>query len=129
MQAFKKLNEAEALSIANKRVSNILSKYTEMIEAKEINPAVFEDPAEHELAKQLDLKGKAVVELCQSAKYNEVLLQLADLRQAVDDFFDTVMVMTEDKQKRENRILLLSKLRALFLQVADIALLRNTHLE
>ncbi|HLB42911.1 MAG TPA: glycine--tRNA ligase subunit beta [Gammaproteobacteria bacterium] len=129
VQAFKKLNEAEALSIANKRVSNILSKYTEMIEAKEINPAVFEDPAEHELAKQLDLKGKAVVELCQSAKYNEVLLQLADLRQAVDDFFDTVMVMTEDKQKRENRILLLSKLRALFLQVADIALLRNTHLE
>ena len=57
-------------------------------------------------------------------KYDEVLVQLAGLHQPIDDFFNQVMVMTEDKAQRENRILLLTQLRALFLQVADIALLQ-----
>lgn len=124
VQAFKKLPEAETLSIANKRVSNILAKYVDDIEAKTIAPDYFENAAETELAKQLDAKSHVIVELSQTGKYDAMLLQLADLRKPVDDFFDQVMVMTDDKPRRENRILLLSKLRALFLQVADIALLQ-----
>lgn len=124
VQAFKKLSEAETLSIANKRVSNILSKYVDTIDAQGVDPGYFESAAEKELARQLELKSKVVAQLSQSGKYDEVLLQLAELRKPVDDFFDQVMVMTEDKPRRENRILLLSKLRALFLQVADIALLQ-----
>jgi len=124
VQAFKKLKEAEALSIANKRVSNILAKYGEVTDALVMQPTFFEHAAESELAHQLEVKSKIVAELSQSGKYDAVLLQLADLRKPVDDFFDQVMVMTEDKPRRENRILLLSKLRSLFLQVADIALLQ-----
>ena len=120
---FKKLEEAEALSIANKRVSNILAKYTDKIELQTINSAYFEHPAELELAQQLDTKSQEVTRLYQTREYDKVLLQLAELRQPVDHFFDQVMVMAEDKAKRENRLLLLGKLRALFLQVADIALL------
>lgn len=124
VQAFKKLSEAEALSVANKRVSNILSKYTEAMAAKSINPDYFEHAAEGELARQLDTKSQAIAKLCESGRYDQVLLQLAELRKPVDDFFDQVMVMTDDKPRRENRLLLLIKLRALFLQVADIALLQ-----
>jgi len=124
VQAFKKLAEAETLSIANKRVSNILAKYVDTIDASAIDAAFFENDAEQELARQLDTKSKVVAHLSESGNYDEVLLQLAELRKPVDDFFDQVMVMTEDKHRRENRILLLSKLRALFLQVADIALLQ-----
>lgn len=124
VQAFKKLTEAETLSIANKRVSNILTKYVDKIDAKTIDPQFFESDVEKVLANQLESKSKAVAQLYQSGKYDEVLLQLADLRKPIDDFFDQVMVMTDDKPKRENRILLLGKLRALFLQVADIALLQ-----
>jgi glycyl-tRNA synthetase beta chain len=124
VQAFKKLSEAETLSIANKRVSNILAKYSNTIDAKAINPDFFESAAEQELARQLDAKSQAVRQLYQSGKYDQVLLQLAELRKPIDDFFDQVMVMTEDKPRRENRLLLLTKLRALFLQVADIALLQ-----
>jgi glycyl-tRNA synthetase beta chain len=124
VQAFKKLPEAETLSIANKRVSNILAKYEAVIDAKAIAPAYFENSAEQELARQLEAKSDVVAKLSGLGKYDEVLLQLAELRKPVDDFFDQVMVMTEDKPRRENRILLLSKLRALFLQVADIALLQ-----
>lgn len=124
VQAFKKLPEAETLAIANKRVSNILAKYTATIDAKAIAPAYFENAAEQELARQVEAKSQVVATLSGSGKYDEVLLQLAELRKPLDDFFDQVMVMTEDKPRRENRILLLSKLRALFLQVADIALLQ-----
>jgi glycyl-tRNA synthetase beta chain len=124
VQTFKKLPEAETLSIANKRVSNILAKYVDTIDAKTIDPAFFESMAEKELAKQLEANSQVIVRLYQNRKYDEVLLQLAQLRKPIDDFFDQVMVMTDDKPRRENRILLLSKLRSLFLQVADIALLQ-----
>lgn len=124
VQAFKLLGEAEALSVANKRVSNILAKFSEALEANQISPAHFENAAEEKLAAQLELKSQVVASLYQARKYNEVLLQLAELRQPVDDFFEHVMVMAEDKAKRENRILLLGKLRSLFLHVADIALLQ-----
>lgn len=124
VQAFKKRSEAAILSIANKRVSNILAKYVDTIDAKTIDPAFFESAAETELARQLEAKSQVVARLSQSGQYDQVLLQLAELRKPIDDFFDQVMVMTDDKYKRENRILLLSKLRSLFLQVADIALLQ-----
>lgn len=122
VQAFKKLNEAETLSIANKRVSNILAK-TNAIATIEINAALFENPAETALAQQLEIKRQAVVRLYETGQYDQVLLQLAELRKPIDDFFDHVMVMTDDEARRNNRLLLLKKLRALFLQVADIALL------
>lgn len=124
VQAFKKLTAAETLSIANKRVSNILSKYADAIDAKAIDPAHFENAAEKDLAQQLEAKSKVVKQLYQSGQYDEVLLQLAELREPIDEFFNQVMVMTEDKAKRENRLLLLNQLRSLFLQVADIALLQ-----
>jgi len=124
VQAFKKLSEAESLSVANKRVSNILAKYVEAIEAKAVDPSKFENSAENELAQRLEEKSIVVSRLSDSGKYEEVLFELAGLRKPVDDFFDQVMVMTEDKPRRENRLLLLSKLRSLFLRVADIALLQ-----
>ncbi len=124
VQAFKKLSAAETLSIANKRVSNILSKYAEKIDAKTINPALFENDAERVLAERLEKESQTVTRFYQAGNYEKALLQLAELRQPIDDFFDHVMVMTEDKSLRENRLLLLGKLRTLFSQVADIALLQ-----
>jgi len=47
------------------------------------------------------------------------------LRPAVDNFFDNVMVMTEDEAVRNNRLALLAQLRGLFLKVADISQLQN----
>lgn len=124
VQAFKKLSAAETLSIANKRVSNILSKYSERITATEVDPNIFDNNAEKELSRQLKVKSAVIAKLSQSHEYEKALQELAELRQPIDNFFDEVMVMTDEKPKRENRLLLLSNLRALFLQVADIALLQ-----
>lgn len=124
VQVFKKLQEAESLSVANKRVSNILAKYSDALLAKHIDEKLFEYPEEHALAKALATQVDLVTPLYQAANYVEVLSQLSSLRKAVDLFFDKVLVMAEDKAIRENRLLLLMQLRKLFLQIADIALLQ-----
>ena len=124
VQQFKELPEAPALCVANKRVSNILSKYTETLAASAVNPALFEAPAEHTLAAELAALTLRLQPLLQAAQYAEVLATLATLRAPVDDFFDQVMVMADDLAVRHNRLLLLTQLRALFLQVADVAMLQ-----
>lgn len=124
VQIFKKLQEAESLSVANKRVSNILSKYTENIASQAIDEKLFESDEERDLAIAIQKQIAIVTPLYQSAKYVDVLTQLATLRHPVDHFFDKVLVMADDKKIRENRLLLLKQLRELFLQIADIALLQ-----
>ncbi|MGP1955046.1 MAG: DALR anticodon-binding domain-containing protein, partial [Arsenophonus sp. NC-QC1-MAG3] len=57
-------------------------------------------------------------------KYQSVLIELASLHEVIDAFFDNVMVMDADQIVRINRLTLLSQLRNLFLQVADISLLQ-----
>lgn len=124
VQVFKKMPEAEALSVANKRVSNILAKYDSAITADEIDAKLFEHQSEKVLADKLQEQQSKVMTLSHAAQYKEGLAELATLRQPVDDFFDHVMVMVDDKPRRENRILMLKKLRELFLHVADVALLQ-----
>ena len=124
VESFKKLPEAEALSIANKRVSNILAKYEENILANSIDATLFEVDAEKALAKELQTQQNKISSLSASGNYTEILTQLAALREPVDLYFEKVLVMTDDKATRENRLLLLKHLRELFLHVADIALLQ-----
>ncbi len=120
---FKKLPEAESLAIANKRVTNLLAKQETEINLKQIDKTLFEFPAENTLTQQIEAQEHSIEELSREASYQDILSHLASLRNAVDDFFENVMVMTEDLQRRENRLLILIKLRGLFLQVADVALL------
>ena len=124
VQAFKKQEVAVSLAIANKRVHHILTQYKAPLRAQTVNPAFFEHAAEKKLAHQLEVKNQVIQHLYQTRQYDEVLAQLTELSQPIDDFFNQVMVMVEDQSRRENRILLLSQLRTLFLQVADI-----THLQ
>lgn len=63
--------------------------------------------------------------MLEQGDYASVLALLADLHAPVDAFFEQVMVMAEDQAVRENRLALLSFLRDLFLNVADISLLQE----
>jgi glycyl-tRNA synthetase beta chain len=124
VQGFKNLPEAAALSVANKRVSNILSKYEEAIVASTIDSSLFENDIEKTLATQVaDMHG-SISSLSNEGEYPEILTKLASLREPVDHYFDKILVMVDNKSLRENRLLLLKQLRGLFLHVADIALLQ-----
>jgi len=124
VQTFKNLPEATALSVANKRVSNILSKYEEAIAAPAINSSLFENDIEKTLATQVANMHDSIRSLSENGDYPEILTKLAGLREPVDQYFDKILVMADDKSLRENRLLLLKQLRGLFLHVADIALLQ-----
>jgi glycyl-tRNA synthetase beta chain len=64
---------------------------------------------------------RAVNPLLARREYEAALTHLASLREAVDQFFDTVMVMAEDADVRANRLALLVRLRGVFLQIADLS--------
>ena len=119
---FSALPEAEALAAANKRVSNILAKLDKQPEPS-VNEKLLSEAAEKTLANKVSSMAKQVAPLIESSQYQEALTQLADLRSPIDNFFDHVMVMTDDDAVKNNRLALLHQLRELFLHVADISLL------
>ena len=119
---FRTLDSAEALSAANKRVSNILAKADAAI--GEINLTACVEPAEKVLAEAVLALRTEVQPLIAQGDYTAVLDKLANLRAPVDSFFDNVMVNAEDPALRQNRLAILNTLQGLFLQVADISVLQ-----
>lgn len=119
---FCKLPEAAALAAANKRVSNILAKQDELPKAQ-VNVGLLTEHAEKNLAHELEAMQSVIAPLLAEQDYTRALASLASLRESVDNFFDDVMVMTDDPALRANRLALLHQLRGLFLEVADISYL------
>ncbi|CAI2028784.1 glycine--tRNA ligase subunit beta [Serratia fonticola] len=120
---FRTLEAAAALAAANKRVSNILAKSNDTL-LDHVHASVLKEPAELKLATHLVVLRDKLEPFFAEGRYQEALVELAALRETVDAFFDGVMVMAEDEAVRVNRLTLLSKLRELFLQVADISVLQ-----
>lgn len=114
---------ALSLASANKRIANILAKQDGFTGA-DIDAGLLSEKAETALAKKLQkISEKAEAHLA-NGRYERALLALAGLKKPVDRFFDKVMVMADDPAVRNNRLALLSRIRALFLAVADISLVR-----
>ena len=120
VQTFARLEQAESLAAANKRIVNILRKAGDP-EGLEVNARRLELDAEKSLHSALTNAREKVGPMLEHRRYAEILNELANLRDPVDRFFDDVMVMAEEKDVRNNRLALLGELRALFLDVADIS--------
>ena len=124
LDAFAKSETAEHLAAANKRVANILAKADEA-DSTPPDTKLFVHEAEHALFEAVTNVGEALAPLLEARDYQGALDELAQLRGPVDTFFDGVMVNAEDPAERLNRLRLLGGLRALFTQVADLALLSS----
>jgi glycyl-tRNA synthetase beta chain len=123
VQHFRALPEATALAAANKRVANILAKET--VSAGAIDPNLLVEPAEKALYETLETLEPQVHPLLAKSDYTPALSQLAALRAPIDAFFENVMVNADDAALRLNRLRLLTRLRALFMSVADVSLLQG----
>lgn len=124
LNAFAKTETAEHLAAANKRVANILAKADEL-DGTPADSNLFIHDAEHALHEAVGRVGSTLKPLLAERNYQSALDELAQLRGPVDAFFDGVMVNAEDPAERLNRLRLLGGLRALFTQVADLALLSS----
>ncbi|MFQ1016385.1 glycine--tRNA ligase subunit beta [Gilliamella sp. BG7] len=120
---FRTLPEASSLAEANKRVSNILSK-AEVTIPEQVNAALLETGAEGQLAKKLAILTDKLSPYFSESRYQDALVELSSLKETVNAFFDSVMVMVDNEGIRLNRLALLKKLQNLFLKVADISLLQ-----
>ncbi|MGO2340318.1 MAG: glycine--tRNA ligase subunit beta [Psychrobacter sp.] len=120
VQAFSELSQASMLADSNKRVANILAK-SEVSVADNVDEALLSEPAEQNLYASVQQAQTAVQPLLEQADYTQVLQTLASLDEPLTQFFDNVMVNSEDAALKNNRLALLKQVRALFLTVADIS--------
>lgn len=123
VQTFRQGDASEALAAANKRVSNILAKAKDGNVSDEVNTDLLQEPQEIELHEAILALSPMNADAIRNGDYAAALKRLAGLRAPVDAFFDSVMVNTDDKALRDNRLALLAALRAQFLLIADISLL------
>jgi glycyl-tRNA synthetase beta chain len=120
LSTFLTLPEAVSLTAANRRVANILRKAGESAPS-EIDQGLLHAPAERQLFEALRARRDGVAAATARKDYAGSLALLAQLRPAVDAFFDQVMVMDEDLKLRANRLALLARMRELFAGVADLS--------
>jgi len=100
-----------------KRVKNIIKDNRQTA----IDPALLQEPAERALhEKFLQVSGEAAP-LMQAKQYDQALQLILGMKEAIDDFFDKVMVMAEDEAVRANRLALLTAIARLFLGVGDFS--------
>ncbi|MFA5371951.1 MAG: glycine--tRNA ligase subunit beta [Sideroxydans sp.] len=124
VRTFAALAVARDLAAANKRVQNIMRKNAEelgeMAQAA-VNPVLLKDAAERELYQAMQDITPMARSYFERGDYSNNLKTLVTLKPFIDDFFDKVMVMAEDKALRLNRAVLLQQLGRLMNQSADIS--------
>ena len=120
LSTFLELPESASLTAANKRIANILRK-ANMTPPAEVDVLHLRESAEVRLFDSMRALRDAVAAATARREYASALGQLAQLRPAVDAFFDQVMVMDENPQLRANRLSLLAQLHGLFAGVADLS--------
>ena len=123
VKAIRKTKNFEPLAVSFKRIRKILEKAGP--EANWKLTAIRSDLFTEEAERQLHSKAASVARQSEQRKreghYREALHDIAELRPAVDKFFDEVMVMAEEEQIRKNRLTLLSELLAQFSTIADFS--------
>jgi glycyl-tRNA synthetase beta chain len=117
ISAFRDSEDFRALSLAFKRVGNILAGQ----QPGEVDPEMFFEEDEKKLYNELETLRPRAEERIAKNHYREALQELSTLRGAVDRFFDEVLVMAEDRKLRANRLALLKRLQTLFSRVADLS--------
>jgi glycyl-tRNA synthetase beta chain len=113
----------QSIAIACKRIRNILRQASEKgIEAASGFEFLSDEAEEAKLLKtKVEQVASTVEKHAQEKDYVSALLMLATLREAVDSFFDKVMVFVDDEHVRANRLALLQTLLKEFSTLADFS--------
>ncbi|MCX8118858.1 MAG: glycine--tRNA ligase subunit beta [Desulfobacterota bacterium] len=108
----------ESIVIGFKRAMNILKGASF---PAGVNPCLFSKPEEGDLYQTFtETKGR-IEELLRRKDYVASLFEMSRMKQAIDAFFDGVMVMVEEEAIRNNRLALLDAIGKLFLRFADFS--------
>ncbi|HUN54565.1 MAG TPA: glycine--tRNA ligase subunit beta [Smithella sp.] len=122
LEAFRQNPDFEPISIAFKRVDNILKNFHD----GQIDVGLLSADAEINLFSSFDNIKTRVEKGIAEKDFSAALNKLAALRPPVDAFFDNVMVMDKDEKIRFNRLSLLAEISALFHKIADFSKIVTT---
>ena len=114
----------EPIIIAFKRAKNILKQAEERkirVVSSQFNEKKLKEVEEKKLWEGFNKIEKETEKFLKKKDYQKALEKLVSARKLVDDFFDKVMVMVEDKKLRDNRLALLSRIVDLFCKIADFS--------
>jgi len=115
--AIKKEEAFNVLASSFKRIRNITKDNRTM----EVDTALFEKEAERHLHQLFSEVETGMRTLITEKRYLEALQVMLRMKEPVDNFFDDVMVMTDDLAIRHNRLNLLTAIGELILQIGDIS--------
>lgn len=124
LESFLATEDGANLLTAFRRASNIVA-----IEEKrdggrydgKIDPALLRQAEERALVDRLTEASARAGTFLEREEFQKAMSELARLRRPVDDFFDKVTVNCDDAVLRENRLRLLSRIRATLNKVADFS--------
>jgi glycyl-tRNA synthetase beta chain len=120
LKEFLRLPDAPLLTALNKRIGNILRKAQLPAQAA-VEAAAFTEDAERRLHRALIEVRRGVAEAAAERRYGESLTNLIALSAPVADFFERIMVMDENVERRTNRLALLRDAQRLLGTVADLS--------
>ncbi|MBK8169151.1 MAG: glycine--tRNA ligase subunit beta [Sandaracinaceae bacterium] len=120
LAAFRTRPEFEALAIAFKRSYNIAKDAP----AGDVDPKLLQDEAEKILAETFRRNRPAIEAHTKKGEYEAALSIVAkELRGPIDRFFETVFVMVDDTNVRDNRLRLLASIANTITQIAHFHVL------
>ncbi len=120
IQQFTKTEEYGTLINANKRIGNILKK-TESFKPTDINPSELVSEEEKALFDEISRLKPIVDTFIGKREFEKALSSITSTAGVIDQFFENVMVMSEDPGEKQNRLSLLSQFSRLVSQVADLS--------
>ena len=123
IREFARLDQSKDLATANKRVSNILKKYTGSI--TKVDESLLSEAEEIELFKAISKLDPSIKKAISDKNFVGALDSLVALKDPIDQFFENVMVNSENVKIKINRHNLLKKLQISLNTVADISKLVN----
>ncbi|MGE5269852.1 MAG: glycine--tRNA ligase subunit beta [Thiohalocapsa sp.] len=112
------------LLVAYRRAANIVAIEERRDNRRyhgDLDRMLLRESPEQALLRDLDRVGEDVERAVGAEDFAAAMGHLAAMRQSVDAFFDKVTVNTDDRALRENRLKLLSRIRAVMNQVADFS--------
>lgn len=119
LEGFKKDPACARLVVAFKRVSNILKGAEFGDNAPDAS--LLKEPQEKELYETWKKIAPVIEGNWKKGDYEAAFSTLASIKDTIDAFFDKVMVMAEDMNVRQNRLLLLGAVRGLYFRIADLS--------
>ena len=126
LSMLRELPDFEKIYNAFNRVIRILPKDEQGTaewhgEKEEIDKGFLQDQAEKHLYEAIVSIEEDVRQSAADGDYDGVLDKLVNLRSFIDTFFDEVLVMAEQDDLRNNRLMLLKRLDGMFSLVADFS--------